>query len=113
MHRGVKFGKGLIEEKTVRPLASGSLFNMYDLFARINTENRGIQLCKYTSGWQVSIRCTMFGHKSHGPLVALSREEKTDNSALKTGKEKLVRRGVSGLACVEESRKTCQKKVFS
>jgi len=47
-----------------------------------------------------------FGRKTLRPLVALLREEKAGNSTLKTRKEKLVTRDISGLACVGESRKT-------
>lgn len=54
----------------------------------------------------------MFGHKRLGALVALLREEKADNSMVKTGKEKLVRRDVSGLTCVGEQENLIEKGVF-
>lgn len=88
----------------MRPLARSSLFNPYDLFARIQkTEEFWFGFANLL---QVGIRCMMFGHKRLGALVTLSREEKAGNFMLKTGKEKLVRKDISGLACVGKSRKT-------
>lgn len=57
-----------------------------------------------------SIWCMMLGHKRLEAPVALLREEKEGNSMLKTGKENLVIRGVTSLACVWDSRKSLTEK---
>lgn len=80
----------------MRPLTSGSLFSLYDLFAK-----------KYRKLWfnfsnllLDSTRCMIFGHKRLEAPVALLREEKKGNSVFRAGKGNLVIRGVRSLACV-------------
>lgn len=82
----------------MRPSTSGSLFTLYDLFAR---KYRKQELWFSFSNLLLdSIGCVVFGHERLEAPVALLREEKEGNSVLKTGKGNLVIRGVSSLACV-------------
>lgn len=95
------------ETSNVRPLASGSLFSLYDLFAR---KYRKQELWFSFSNLLLDSTSIMFGDKRLEAPVTLLREEKEGDSVFRTGKGNLMIKGVCNLACEQE--KLTEKGIF-